>query len=74
MDKSPILGLHLTPEAETTKLFKEFRLELAGDTEDSNMIIIDNAIKALIERLDALETTPITWGMLKNGFNNSSSS
>lgn len=74
MDKSPILGLHLTPEAETTKLFKEFRLELAGDTEGSNMIIIDNAIKALMERCNALETTPITWGMLKNGIKNESSS
>ena len=68
MDKSPNIGLNLTPSSDNTKKFKEFRTELAGDGADSNMMIIDTEVGEIKNRCETLETTPITWGMLKNGF------
>lgn len=40
---SPNLGLILTPKSEGSKRFIDFRTELAGDNESSNMMILDKA-------------------------------
>ena len=74
MSKSPNIGLTLTPASEDTKNFKDFRTELAGDSPDSNMMILDTEIGDVKSRCDELDTEPISWGMLKNGFGYSSSS
>ena len=55
MSKSPNIGLTLTPQTESTKRFLDFRTELAGDTEDSNMMIIDTEIGAVYERCDGID-------------------
>lgn len=44
MAKSPRIGLTVTPASESSKPFLEFRTELAGDSESSNMMIIDKMI------------------------------
>lgn len=67
MDKSPRLSLTLTPAAESEKRFRDFRTELAGDEPESNMMILDTAVGGAMDRLDAHDSTPITWGMAKNG-------
>lgn len=67
MSKSPNIGLTLTPRDETSKNFQDFRTELAGDAEDSNMMILDKEVSDLKGRCDSLEATPVTWGMLMNG-------
>ena len=66
-NKTKNLGLALTPLSSTSKTFQEFRLELAG-TEASNMTILDEEIAALKALLVGYSGGPITWGMLKNGF------
>lgn len=68
MALSPNIGLTLTPESEISKRFIDFRTELAGDSDGSNMMIIDAEIQAVKDRCGSLEDTPFTWGMLKNGF------
>lgn len=67
MSKSPNLGLTLTAASEKTKRFADFRTELAGDAETSNMMIIDRELGKVIDRCEEYDTTPITWGNLKNG-------
>lgn len=67
MDKSPNLGLHLTPEADVQKKFLQYRVELSGDTDDSNMMILDAAIQSLIDQVKQCQTTVYTWGDLKKG-------
>ncbi len=67
MDKSPNLGLTLTPRGEGTKRFIDFRDELAGDGKTSNMMILDEKVGEVIDRCKAYDTQPFTWGMLKNG-------
>lgn len=51
MYNSPHLRLHLTPATDSTKRFKDFRTELAGDAADSNMMIIDTAIADIDDRV-----------------------
>lgn len=68
MSKSPKLGLTLTPASESSKTFIAFRTELAGDSADSNMMILDAEVGKLKEKCDA----PFTWEMMKNGLNNNS--
>lgn len=66
MGKSPKLGLHLIPET-TTENFLDWRLKENGETDDSNMMILDAAVGAVQEWQGSIDSTPITWGMLKNG-------
>lgn len=40
-NKTPNLGLNVTPVSDTEKRFMDFRTEVAGDQPDSNMSIID---------------------------------
>ncbi len=47
MNKSPNLGLSLTPASDGAKTFIVFRTELSGDDSDSNMMIIDTEIGKL---------------------------
>lgn len=68
MSKSPNIGLTLTPYSESSKKFIDFRTELAGDGEDSNMMIIDSEIGILKTQAETISGTPFTWGMLKGGF------
>ena len=68
MAKSPKLGLTLTPATESTKRFIDFRDELAGDSPESNMMILDTEIGKVIDRCETYDTQPFTWGMLKDGF------
>lgn len=68
MAKSPKLGLTLTPASESTKRFVDFRTELAGDSPESNMMILDKEVGKVIDRCEEYDTKPFTWGMLKNGF------
>ena len=65
MDKSPNLGLHLTPEANNQKKFITYRTELSGDQADSNMMILDTKIKELIDALGQCQAKVFTWGDLK---------
>lgn len=80
MTNTPYLGLPLTPAADDQKKFLVFRTEIAGDTADSALVKIDNAIKTtdekteeLSERINAVEETKFTWGMLKDGFSDTDS-
>lgn len=66
MSESPKLGLHLTPET-TAENFRDWRLKQNGEGDDSNMNILDAAVGALQDKQEALEDTPVTWGMLRNG-------
>lgn len=66
MHKSPHLNLNLTPEI-TDENFLSWRLKENGLAGDSNMMILDAAAGALQEWQDEKDTTPFTWGMLKNG-------
>lgn len=66
MNKSPKLGLHLTP-ATTDEHFLDWRLAENGDGEDSNMMILDDAVGVVQEWQESKDSTPITWAMLKNG-------
>lgn len=68
MEKSPNLGLTLTPLSQSSKTFQAFRLEMAGDDETSNLMILDAEIAKLIARLAAYDSGAFTWGMLKDGF------
>lgn len=67
MAKSPKLGLTITPASESTKRFIDFRSELAGDSPESNMMILDAEVGKVIDRCEEYDTKPFTWGMLKNG-------
>lgn len=73
MSKSPKLGLNLTPASESLKNFVVFRTELAGDASDSNMMILDTEVGAIKEQCEKISSQNFTWGMLKNGLNNSTS-
>lgn len=73
MSKSPKLGLTLTPATESLKSFIDFRTELAGDSTESNMMILDTEVGEIKEKCNEYDTTPFTWGKLKNGLNNTSS-
>lgn len=71
MSKSPKLGLTLTPQ--TTDIhFIDWRLAENGDGEGSNMMILDTVIGTVKERQESMDNTPVTWAMLKNGFNHTS--
>lgn len=74
MPESPTIGLHLTPESEETKIFREWRTEMSGDDENSNLMIIDSAFKDVQDKITEIDSTPITWGMLKNGLGNNTQS
>ena len=63
MDKSPHLGLHLTPETDVQKRFLQYRVELSGDSDDSNMMILDAAIQLLMEQLEQCQSKIYTWGI-----------
>lgn len=56
MSKSPNIGLTLTPASESTKNFVKFRTELAGDSLDSNMMILDTEIGSVKERCNGFDT------------------
>ena len=45
-NQSPNIGLHLTPD-DDPRNYKELRLEISGESEDSNMMILDKEIGAL---------------------------
>lgn len=47
---TPNLGLALTPADDQTKTFKAFRDELAGNGQNSNMMILDTEIGELKAR------------------------
>ena len=47
MTKTTNIGLNIVSAAEDGKSFLSFRTELAGDGEDSNMVIIDKEIGEL---------------------------
>lgn len=66
MSKSPNIGLTLTPSSDNEKKFLAFRTEIAGDSDESNMMILDKEIAALKAQYGVL-VTQITWGHLKNG-------
>lgn len=68
MDKSPFLGLSLTPVSEGNKKFIVFRTEIAGDDDGSNMMLIDTAISNLSKRQGMMESAKFTWGTLKDGY------
>lgn len=55
MSKTQHLNLNLTLATEKEKTFYDFRTELAGDGEDSNMVILDNEIYALQVRAEELD-------------------
>lgn len=74
MSKSPNIGLTLTPASDKSKTFIKFRTELAGEDSGSNMMIIDSEIAALKDAINNISLQPFTWGMLKNGFGENSSS
>lgn len=66
MSKSPNLGLNLTPET-TDKSFIDWRLEENGEGTESNMMILDTEVGAVKDRQTSIDSTPVTWAMLKNG-------
>ena len=74
MNKSPNIGLNLTPYSESSKTFIDFRTELAGDSESSNMMIIDSEIEQLKTKNETISGTPFTWGMLKGGISSPTTS
>lgn len=57
MSKSPNIGLNLTPNSENTKTFIDFRTELAGDEDDSNMMIIDAEIGKISSDIEIINQT-----------------
>ena len=63
MNKSPNLGLHLTPASNTGKTFLDYRTELSGDQSDSNMMVIDQEIGGIKRSI----SSPVTWEMLSKG-------
>lgn len=65
--KSPYLNLTLTPESDNQKKFSVWRVELTGDSEDSNMMILDTKIHEIEESLNGVKQKAFTWGDLKNG-------
>lgn len=65
MDKTPNLGLHLTPEGNNQKRFITYRTELSGDQADSNMMILDTKVKEIIDALSQCQAKVFTWGDLK---------
>lgn len=56
MAKSPKLGLAITPASESTKRFIDFRTELAGDSPESNMMILDTEVGKVIDRCEEYDT------------------
>ena len=68
MDRTPNIGLPLTPVEDVNKSFINFRREIAGDDADSAFMRLDAVVGSLSERQSAVEGTEFTWGMLKNGF------
>ncbi len=70
MALSPKLGLTVTSASETSKPFRDFRTELAGDNATSNMMIIDAELGRVKDRCEEYDASPFTWGMLKNGLGN----
>ena len=68
MDRTPILGLMVT-ELTDDPAFADWRRDLAGDSPDSNMVIIDAAFGEIAGWIDPIGSAPLTWGMLKYGLN-----
>lgn len=66
MSKSPNLGLNLTSATDDDVYFLAFRTLLAGDSSDSNMMILDKEIGSIKKDIEELDK-PMTWGALKNG-------
>lgn len=52
MSKTINIKLNITPASESDKKFSDFREELAGDSENSNMVIIDREIGELKAAVD----------------------
>lgn len=67
MSKSPYLGLELTAEAEGEKKFSVWRVEMSGDDETSNMMLIDSKMREIADSISNIKLTAFTWGDLKNG-------
>jgi hypothetical protein len=59
MAKTSRIGLNVVPATEDTKKFKEWRTELAGDGDDSNMVILDSEIAKLQDRVIFSPTQPV---------------
>ena len=55
MPKSPNIGLELTPRTDTSKKFINYRTEMSGIEEDSNLMIIDGEIKKIHDSIDEHE-------------------
>lgn len=53
MIKSPNIGLHLVPASDDTKYFKDWRVEMSGDDETSNMMIIDSEIQGIKSKMSS---------------------
>ena len=51
MAKTSRINLNTTPATEDTKKFKTWRVEMAGDDSESNMVIIDTEIGKLQDKL-----------------------
>lgn len=45
--QTPNLGLHVVPESQTDMLVRDWRIALAGDGNNSNMMLLDTAVAAL---------------------------
>jgi len=78
MPESPNIGLKLTPKTNTGKKFIDWRTEMSGLEEDSNLMIIDGEIKKIYDSIDEHEastnihTTPqekTTWNGKANKAN-----
>lgn len=65
MSFTPNFNLMLTPEADTTTTFKQWRVALNGEA-NSNMIKIDNALKDAMDKAEKVEESLIREGGANN--------
>jgi hypothetical protein len=49
--KTSRINLNITSASDDTKRFRDFRTELAGDADDSNMVVIDREIGKLQDKV-----------------------
>lgn len=73
MATTPEIGLYVTPASDTTTDLIVWLQNIAGESDSSNMALIDAAVKSVREWQSRKDVTPITWGMLKNGLGGGSS-
>ena len=68
MANTPNYQFDLVSENETNRDLIDWVQRLSGTADTSNMMKIDQLLRELEERLDSVDVSPVTWGMLKNGF------